>query len=264
MTEPTFTFDEESYAAFLRRAAGAGYSVGPVCEGLEAPPRHLILRHDVDYSLDRALALAEIEHEAGVRSTYFVMLASAYYNALSKRSRALMRRIVVLGHEIGLHWDSSTYPEDEAGAAAHFRRELELLGDAAGVKIRSASQHIPTDNPAFDLEAHIEFEAYSKRFMSRYRYVSDSCMLWRGESVLELLDSGGDLYFLAHPLWWTARGRLQNAKLQSTVAELQQRLSEEMADYMDYLQVLIAGRDELDRKFKERRGWTSEGTGAAS
>jgi peptidoglycan/xylan/chitin deacetylase (PgdA/CDA1 family) len=263
MSEPAFTFDEASYAFFLRRALETGYTVGPVCEGLGAPSPNLILRHDVDYSLDRAVALAEIEHAAGVRSTYFIMVASAYYNALSKRSRTLLRRMADLGHEIGLHWDSSTYPEDEAGAAAAFRREAELLGDAAGVKIRSASQHIPVDNPAFDLEAHIEFEAYSKRFMNRYRYVSDSCMLWRGESVLELLDSGRDLYFLAHPLWWTARGRLQNAKLQSTVAELQLRLSDEMADYMDYLQVLIAGREDLDREFRKRRGWTTEGSGGA-
>ena len=258
MTAAAMTFDGEGYASFLRQALAKGYSVGPLCEALDAPPRHLVLRHDVDYSLDRALAMAEIEHEAGVRSTYFVMLASAFYNALSPRSRSLMAKIAALGHEIGLHWDSSTYPTERDPAAEQFRCEVNLLSAAAGIRIRSASQHIPIDNPAYDFEDVIEFEAYSSRFMQRYRYVSDSCMIWRGQSPVELLDSDADLYFLAHPLWWTSSGRLQNAKLQSTLSELQGRLGEEMADYMDYLQVLIAGREEMDRAFREQRGWAEK------
>ena len=39
-----------------------------------------LLRHDIDFSPHRALALAKIEKKIGVRSTYFIQLTSLYYN----------------------------------------------------------------------------------------------------------------------------------------------------------------------------------------
>ncbi|MFR6094020.1 MAG: hypothetical protein ACLUIW_00645 [Dysosmobacter welbionis] len=37
--------------------------------------RRVILRHDIDSSLGQAMALARVERELGVSSTYFVLLA---------------------------------------------------------------------------------------------------------------------------------------------------------------------------------------------
>jgi hypothetical protein len=247
------TFDTEGYALFIRTAADKGYSIGPVSGGLEAPAKSLILRHDVDFSLDRALALAELEQGLGVQATYFIMVSNPFYNALAPRSRRLLARIVELGHEIGLHWDSSTYPTSEEDAALHFCREIELLGAAAGVRIRCASQHIPINTPLFNFDAHIEFEAYSERLMSRYRYVSDSSMVWRGPTPLELLEEGADLYFLAHPIWWTTAGTSQYGKFQYALGEIQARISDEMAEEMDFIHMILATRDEKDRNYKELR-----------
>ena len=74
-------------------------------------PRCVILRHDIDNSLPQAVRLAEIEAELGVKSTYFVLLRTDFYNVASKTGQDALRRILSLGHEIGLHYDEIAYVE---------------------------------------------------------------------------------------------------------------------------------------------------------
>ena len=80
-------------------------------------PRCVILRHDIDNSLEQAVNLAQVEAEAGVASTYFVLLRTDFYNIASSAGLRAVRRIQSLGHEIGLHFDetacesSGTIPE---------------------------------------------------------------------------------------------------------------------------------------------------------
>jgi hypothetical protein len=67
----------------------------------------LFLRHDVDLSLDAALALARIEHELGARATYFLMTESGFYNLNSHAGRHAIAELRDLGHAVGLH---AVYP----------------------------------------------------------------------------------------------------------------------------------------------------------
>ena len=43
----------------------------------------LLLRHDVDFSVDYAHAIAKKEFDRAVKSTFFIMLTSNMYNLLS-------------------------------------------------------------------------------------------------------------------------------------------------------------------------------------
>ena len=52
----------------------------------EVGERHVILRHDLDMSIDAALPIAEIERDMGMSATYFVMVRNEFYNPFSKRS----------------------------------------------------------------------------------------------------------------------------------------------------------------------------------
>ena len=98
--------------------------------------------------------------------------------------------------------------------------------------------------------------------MDRYRYVSDSSMLWRETTPLELIQSGIDVYFLSHPIWWMSPGKSQNEKLQFASEELQECIAGEMEGQKDYLKVLIAGRAKADPAFLKRMGWSPQGGGA--
>src|SRR2546428_703298 len=104
-------FSPEGYGELLRSALDAGYGVMPMRDAVQAPDRRvLMLRHDVDFSLAYALKMAAAEQAMGVRSTYFILLYNDYYNPLAPGGRRLVEQVAAMGHEIGLHWDSSIYP----------------------------------------------------------------------------------------------------------------------------------------------------------
>src|SRR5262245_2992730 len=76
------------------------------------PNERLILwRHDVDMSVHRAIKLAQVEGEEGVRATYFLHLHSEFYNILEREVNGLAKELVSLGHDIGLHFDGHFYGE---------------------------------------------------------------------------------------------------------------------------------------------------------
>ena len=54
-----------------------------------------VLRHDIEFSIDRAYELAKVEKELGVTSTYTVQVRNNTYNALSEKNIDLIRKIKV-------------------------------------------------------------------------------------------------------------------------------------------------------------------------
>ena len=69
----------------------------------------VILRHDIDQSLEKSLEFAEFEKSLQVRSTYFILLTSDFYNIASLKNTRIITKIKRLGHNIGLHFDEVKY-----------------------------------------------------------------------------------------------------------------------------------------------------------
>jgi len=84
-------FTLEHYRELLEAARAGGYRFATFDE----PPARgdLILRHDVDLSLDAALRMAELERDAGARATYFLMTESVFYNLASSEGTAALARL---------------------------------------------------------------------------------------------------------------------------------------------------------------------------
>ena len=78
-------------------------------EKLRKSKKFLILRHDVDFSLDYALKLAKKEAKNEIKSTYFILLHGEYYNPFDKKNTKIIKEISNLGHEIGLHYDTDFF-----------------------------------------------------------------------------------------------------------------------------------------------------------
>jgi hypothetical protein len=97
----TCSFELDHYEVLLDAAAAGGYRFALFDE----PPERgdVLLRHDVDLSLDAALQMAELEARAGVRATYFLMTQSVFYNLASPEGLRLLNRLRELGHGVGLH-----------------------------------------------------------------------------------------------------------------------------------------------------------------
>ena len=94
-------FSLTHYRELLRAARDGGYRWA----GFDAAPSagDLILRHDVDLSLDGALAVAEVEAEEGAWSTWFLMTRSVFYNLASPEGERAIERLRSLGHRVAHH-----------------------------------------------------------------------------------------------------------------------------------------------------------------
>jgi hypothetical protein len=201
-------FSESSYRELLCLAK-ANWSFISYAD-LESEGKAILWRHDVDISIHRALRLAEIEHEEGVASTFFLMLHSAFYNLLESAIARRVESILALGHAIGLHFDPSFYGDrinSKEQILDFLEREKTILENYCGVSVTAFSWHNPTVGDWFSMDDDCcagMVNAYGASVRDRYTYVSDSNGFWRYSCLRDVLESGKDekLHVLTHPEWW--------------------------------------------------------------
>lgn len=201
-------FTEAGFQNILRQLKSAGYRFARY--GDQSSGSHVIWRHDVDVSMNRAVRLAEIEHQEGVVSTYFINPRSCFYSIFEPETEAMLRRIQSLGHEIGLHFDASAYATrtwSEDALSAAVRREQALLETLLQSPIRALSWHNPDQSNLLDFQdseiAGLS-NAYSGTLRRDYVYCSDSNGYWRFKPMGEVIAMGHErLHLLTHPDWWT-------------------------------------------------------------
>lgn len=211
-------FTERSYDALLA-VATARYRFEPF--GTTAAVPHVLWRHDVDVSMHRAVALAEIEAARGVRSTWFLTFHSTFYNLLERQLTELAGRLAALGHWIGLHFDAAYY-EGEPDLVDHMAAERSLLESVVGAPVDAVSFHNPDltgmDEVRDDVLAGM-VNAYGRTLRERYGYVSDSNGYWRFRRLADVLEAGDDarLHVLTHPEWWQAESMAPRERIQRAI-----------------------------------------------
>ena len=104
-------FDLAHYREIVEAAQAGGYRFAHF-EGAPAEGS-VILRHDVDLSLDAAVRMAELESDAGASATYFLMTESVFYNLDSSEGIAAIDRLRELGHRVAQHAVYPNAPADE-------------------------------------------------------------------------------------------------------------------------------------------------------
>lgn len=178
-------------------------------EEIHGNDNFMLWRHDVDFSLERALALAEIEHSMGIKSTYFINPHSEFYNPLEKNQREIIFKISNLGHKIGLHFDCIYYDvTSELMLESLIKKEVEFLSLQFSKEIKVFSFHNPTPEVLkFEKNSYGGLiNCYSKWFKESVTYCSDSNGYWRHERIFDLLarSTSGRFQILTHPDWWTS------------------------------------------------------------
>ncbi len=104
-------FDLPHYREIVAAAQAGGYRFALFEDAPAAGS--VILRHDVDLSLEAAVRMAELEHDAGAAATYFLMTESVFYNLDSPEGDAAIARLRALGHHIALHAVYPNAPDDD-------------------------------------------------------------------------------------------------------------------------------------------------------
>jgi hypothetical protein len=166
--------------------------------------RTILLRHDVDISLEKALLLAEAEKDAGVKATYFIHLYSRFYHPFSLEGKKQIRKIVGLGNEVGLHCQPQHYTgKDKAAMLAQDTTRLSQVTKRP-VKVCSVQRSGSTATLGSDelRKAGIEYEAHETHFFKQVKYVSDSGGRWREGCLCRWLGRKDRLAVLTHPVWW--------------------------------------------------------------
>lgn len=197
-----FTLD--GYANLVTAFLERGYAVRGYADA-DPAERHLILRHDIDMCLDAAVAMAEAEHRLGVRATYFVLLRTEFYNLFSTRGSAALRRVLQLGHGLGLHLDTSLYAHDIETLEAAAKREIAALAAMVPTPVEAISFHRPAKALlGLDRTLAGRPHAYQPRFFSEMGYCSDSRGAWHHDHPLAhpAVQGGRALQLLTHPIWW--------------------------------------------------------------
>jgi hypothetical protein len=224
-------FTPVAYRALLTALLDRGYAIRGYANA-DPQKRDLILRHDIDMSLEAALPIAELESSLGLRANYFVLLRTEMYNLFSARAQEILRTLRRLDHEIGLHLDASLYDNDVKKLQQAAETECRVLEAAIGAPIRVVSFH----RPAKALLGYSEklagrLHAYQPRFFSEMGYCSDSRGAWHYGHPLDhtAVRNGKALQLLTHPIWWVAEARQGvTAKLDHLVAARTDLLREEL------------------------------------
>jgi len=204
-------FSYNHYRYFLKKALAEGFKITNFRD-LSVGIRQIILRHDIDYSLQSAFKLARIEAEIGVKATYFIRVHGPY-NIFQKENYKLLKEIEKFGHEIGLHFEAGTLgPTLGLNEVSLFLKEKEILEAVLGAKIESAAEHGEVPRPK-DYWQHHFFTRVTKnkvgikhypqeKAYEKFHYLSDSCGRWREGCFCQNLSKYSDFQLLTHPVFW--------------------------------------------------------------
>jgi hypothetical protein len=203
-------FDLAHYGDLLEAAKAGGYRFAFFDR--EPAAGDLLLRHDVDLSLDAALTLAELEADAGAAATYFLMTRGVFYNLASAEGERALARLRELGHRVGLH---AVYPQ------------LDLDGRFDPV----VAWHNP--DPEFMREPlDGAVNVMQAPYFDPEHYRSDSNQHWRsGCPHEELADARFEwLQLLTHPEIWVYPGETMRETMTSMLDAERDRDLKRLAD----------------------------------
>ena len=208
-SDPDLDFTLDHYREILARITSTHrtFSFGeaaPLGEALLEVERFVLMRHDVEFSLDAALTLARADHDAGVRSTFFVQIGSDY-NLFEADGAEAVESILDLGHDLGFHYDLALLERSGGDPVALASRAIELIESFFGTRIRAASPHMPMRSGR-TLPIPGVVDAYDPLYFERIKYLSDSTQVWREGVVTSLLERYDRIQLLTHEYHWTEEG----------------------------------------------------------
>ena len=229
-----FTFD--NYRRLIRLAKSkyrfCGYEIN-----FETENYFILWRHDIEFSVQIACQLAQIEREEKVKSTFFIQLHSEFYNTLDKRNiKAIKESIIDAGHDIGLHFDSHFHEiESQELLEECIIKDRLILEDIFGVTLKSFSFH---NNNAFTLSCEDDFyggllNVYSKR-LKQLPYCSDSLGYWRYDRLQDRLEDEtlSKLHVLTHDAMWSEFPIAPRQRILKTIQQDAEKLKYHYDEYL--------------------------------
>jgi len=165
------------------------FTVYTVSEYLSEKPggKIAVVRHDVDRKIKNSLNMAKLEHEMGIRTSYYFRYPSTFKPDLIKKIRDL-------GHEIGYHYEVlSKTNGDYTKAIILFQTELEEFRKICPVTTICMHGSPLSKYNNRDLWSRYDYHSYgitSEAFLSfedkndDFHYLTDTGRTWSGNRSL--------------------------------------------------------------------------------
>jgi len=206
----TCEFSLAHYRELIEAARAGGYRFAFFDR--EPQDGDLLLRHDVDLSLEAAIELARLEAELGVGATYFLMTESVFYNLDSAVGRDALAALRDLGHRVGLHavWQRADVADDRFDAVlAWHNPDPEYMRK-------------PVDGVV---------NVMQDGFFAPATYRSDSNQHWRSGCPHDDLAAGAFpwLQLLTHPEIWVYPGTRMGETMRAMLEEEKERRLDQLA-----------------------------------
>lgn len=221
----------------------------------------IILRHDIEFSVERAYRMSLIEKEEGIASTYFVQITSNAYNAFSQKNMEMLKRMIQNGHRIGLHYHLGTNL-----TCSHITHEIQtqvrVLSDFLEYDVDRFSIHRPTEaSHYYEIQVDGVINAYSKEFFTHVekvnensqmevKYIADSKHQWNyGYPDMNTIKRFPKIQLLIHPYSWAEIG-CGIADTFCTIADEKEK--EALNDFDEETKIYCLVKQEVE---KRRKRW---------
>ena len=217
----------------------------------------LILRHDIEFSVEHAYQISLIENEEKIRSTYFVQIASNAYNAFSQKNLVMLENMIQNGHRIGLHYHlgkniSKHYITDE------IKSQIQILSKFLDYPVDRFSIHRPTEKSQYyDIQMEGIINAYSKDFFTHIenvemssklevKYIADSKHQWNyGYPDTDTLKKFPKIQLLIHPYSWNEKSC---DTVEAFCALADEKEKETLDNFDEETKIFHAVRKEVEKK----------------
>lgn len=219
----------------------------------------VIMRHDVEYSVERAYELSKVEESMDFTSNFFFQWTNNSYNILSRRNMDMIKDMHERGQHIGLHYALNGLT-DMNQVRVQIKKELDILSEMFGFSVDTFSVHRPSrDVLAENIKFEGKLNAYQDEFFTfaddvdentpvAVKYMSDANHIWRyGYPDEENILGHKKVQILTHPFAWTKEGYDNFDNYKTMVKEK--------------LAVMIESIDAECKDFREYREWFDTHTG---
>lgn len=212
-------FAKFSYDEYLTILEGI-IATGKYCDYADVVPNtpFIVMRHDVEFSPERALQMQKVENSLGFKSSYFFQIANNTYNAFSGRNVDIIKEIHANGHHIGFHY----HPNGKTNITEikdDIRKQVSVMSDMLGISIDRMNIHRPTkevlrENVVVDNLINTYSPLYftfaenvTQETKLDVKYIADSLRRWNyGFPDRDMLSSFQKIQILIHPYNWSSVG----------------------------------------------------------
>jgi hypothetical protein len=183
--------------AFCRRLRESGVSSKRADTLLKEPvERFVVLKHDVETSPKKALAMAKIESEYGHEASYYVQA----YLLENPQNVQILSEIASLGHEVSYHYDVLDFcGGDMECARREFEKNLKLF-EKYGFDIVTVCQH---GNPTVERKGYSSNRDFFRDSTISHGYdICDIMVNYRERAGLDyayVSDSGYGWHLIENP-----------------------------------------------------------------